>query len=215
MPDTNAIIDLSHFNQHPDFEQAKGDGILGVFHKATQGTRYFDPTYIAHRNAAQAAGLLWGAYHFGTGADGVEQAEFFLQKVAPAQDVLLVLDFEFNPQGPTMTLEEARAFVTHIQSVTGRYPGLYAGAYLKEKLGTQNDPVLANCWFWLSQFGPTAVVPPNWPAWTMWQYTDGGQGVDPQPVAGIGRCDRDRFNGTAEDLRRHWIPTAAAAAGGQ
>jgi lysozyme len=78
MPETNAVIDLSHFNQNPDFNLAKGDGLLGVIHKTTQGTSRFDPTYIAHRDAARAAGLLWGAYHFGTGADGLEQAEFFL-----------------------------------------------------------------------------------------------------------------------------------------
>ena len=29
-------------------------------------------------------------------------------------------DFEANPQGPSMTLEEARAFVTHIHDMTGR-----------------------------------------------------------------------------------------------
>ena len=209
MAETNAIIDISHFNQHPDFVQAKGDGILGVIHKATQGTSFFDPTYVTHRDTALAAGMLWGAYHFGTGADGVEQADFFLKRVAPGPDVLLVLDFEANAQGPSMTLEEARAFVTHIQSVTGRFPGLYAGAFLKELLGTQQDPVLANCWFWLSQFGPTAVVPANWSSWTMWQYTDGAQGVDPRPVAGIGRCDRDKFNGTEDDLRQLWTPNAA------
>jgi hypothetical protein len=91
--------------------------------------------------------MLWGAYHFGTGADGVEQADFFMEKVQPDANSLLVLDFESNPQGPSMTLEEARAFVTHVQSVTGRFPGLYAGAYLKQLLGVGHDPVLANCWF--------------------------------------------------------------------
>jgi lysozyme len=196
MPETNAIIDLSHFNQNLDFDQASGDGILGVIHKATQGTTRVDPLYIAHRDAALDAGMLWGAYHFGTGADGLEQAEFFLNTVGPDPDVLLVLDFEANPQGPSITLEEARAFVTHIQSVTGRWPGLYAGAYLKQLLGTSTDPVLGNCWFWLAQYGPTAVVPPNWATWTMWQYTDGAAGMEPHTVAGIGRCDRDKFNGT-------------------
>lgn len=51
-----------------------------MFHKVTQGTNYADPTYSTHRDKALAAGVLWGAYHFGTGADGVEQADFFLQK---------------------------------------------------------------------------------------------------------------------------------------
>jgi lysozyme len=212
MPETNMIIDLSHFNQNLNFDLAKADGILGVIHKATQGTTRFDPTYIAHRDAALDAGMLWGAYHFGTGADGLEQAEFFLQKVGPDPDVLLVLDLEANPQGPSMTLEEARAFVTHIQNVSGRWPGLYAGAYLKQLLGTSHDPVLGNCWFWLAQYGPTAVVPPNWPTWTMWQYTDGAAGLAPHTVAGIGRCDRDKFNGTAEDLVQFWSPRAEAQA---
>jgi lysozyme len=101
-----------------------------------------------------------------------------------------------------MTLEEARAFVTHIHEVTGRWPGLYAGYYLKEQLGTRTDPVLANCWFWLAQYGPTAVVPPNWKTWTLWQYTDGGYGPPPHEVEGIGRCDRDTFNGSAADLQQ-------------
>lgn len=200
----DAIIDLSHYNQNPDFTAAKGDGILAVIHKATQGTSYFDPTYLAHRTSAQSADLLWGAYHFGTGADGVEQADFFLQKVQPAPDTLLVLDLEANPQGTSMSLVEARAFVTHIQSVTGRWPGLYAGAYLKELIGAGYDSVLANCWFWLAQYGPTAVVPPNWTTWTMWQYTDGAAGPNPTPVAGIGPCDRDTFQGTVDELRQLW-----------
>ena len=209
MAETNAIIDLSHFNQNPDFVQAKNDGILGVFHKATQGTGYFDPTYMEHQEPALAQGLMWGAYHFGTGADGVEQADYFLQKIQPTPGTLLVLDLEANPQGPSMTLDEARAFVTHIQSATGRWPGLYAGSYLKQLLGVSQDPVLANCWFWLAQYGPTAVVPPNWKGWTMWQYTNGAAGLAPYSVAGIGRCDRTKFNGTADDLRQLWIPAKA------
>jgi len=103
-----------------------------------------------------------------------------------------------------MTLEEARAFVTHVQQATGVWPGLYGGHYLKDLLGTSTDAVLANCWFWLSQYGPTAVVPANWPTWTMWQYTDGGMGPEPHEVTGIGRCDRDRFNGSLTSLKRLW-----------
>src|SRR5487761_2360143 len=167
MPDTNVIVDLSHYNENPDFNQAKENGILGVIHKATQGTSVLDPVYLSHRAGARAAGLLWGAYHFGTGADGVEQAQFFLQTVQPSPGDVLVLDFEANGQGPSMTLEEARAFVTHVQSVTGRWPGLYAGAYLKERLGASTDP---------------AAGPP------------------PYQVAGIGRCDRDTFNGSVTDF---------------
>jgi len=202
----NIVVDLSHHNQNLDFQQIESQGgILGVIHKATQGLRFEDPAYQDNRAKALAAGLLWGAYHFGTGSDGVQQAEFFLETVDPDDQTLLVLDFEANPQGPSMTLEEARAFVTHVQAATGRWPGLYSGHYIKDLLGSSQDPVLANCWFWLAQYGPTPVVPANWQTWTMWQYTDGAQGPDPHSVPGAGRCDRDMFIGDEAALRGLWI----------
>src|SRR5690349_24766809 len=127
--ETNAVIDLSHYNVNPDFKKAKADGILGVVHKATQGLTFKDNLYMQHRDAARAEGLLWGAYHFGTGVDGVQQADFFLKTAGADPEVLLILDFEQNPTGVSMTLDQARAFVTRVQSATGRTPGLYAGAY--------------------------------------------------------------------------------------
>jgi len=123
----NVVVDLLHHNGDVDFEAAAAAGIVGVIHKATQGLTYTDPVYVPNQKKASMAGLFWGAYHFGTGSDGVQQAEFFLQQVAPATDTLLVLDFEAHPQGPSMTLEEARAFVTHIRQATGRWPGLTGG----------------------------------------------------------------------------------------
>jgi GH25 family lysozyme M1 (1,4-beta-N-acetylmuramidase) len=200
----NAVVDLSHHNGNVDFAKLKAAGILGVIHKATQGTNGVDPTYAKHRAAAQAVGLLWGAYHFGTDSDGVQQAENFLSVVGDPAGMLLALDFESNPTGPSMSLEEARAFVTHVKEATGRFPGFYSGHDIKQALGTSTDPVLSKCWFWLAQYGPTAVVPPNWSTWTMWQYTDGALGPDPKEIAGVGRFDREVFNGTADELQAFW-----------
>ncbi len=107
-----------------------------------------------------------------------------------------------------MPLIEARAFVTHVRQVTGRWPGLYSGHYIKALLDPGKDPILANCWFWLAQYGPTAVLPANWPTWTFWQYTDGALGPEPHAIDGVGRCDRDRFNGTEADLRAFWTASA-------
>ena len=210
MPEINAVIDLSHHNATVDLNSAKTDGILGVIHKATQGLGYTDPTYQARREAALQAGLLWGAYHFGTGSDGVAQADYFLDTVRPRPTDLLILDFEANAQGPSMTLEEARAFVTHIHDRVGRWPGLYSGHYVKDLLGAGADPILANCWFWLSQYGPTAVVPANWSGWTLWQYTDGAMGQGPYTVQGIGRCDRDKFSGDNDALLSFWNAAATS-----
>jgi GH25 family lysozyme M1 (1,4-beta-N-acetylmuramidase) len=107
-----------------------------------------------------------------------------------------------------MDLEEARAFVTHINEERGRFPGFYSGHYIKQLLGTGTDPILAECWFWLAQYGPTPVVPRNWKTWTMWQYTDGAVGPKPHTVKGIGRCDRDKFNGNEAQLRKLWGASA-------
>jgi len=201
----NAVIDISHHNGNVvNFNKARDDGIIGVIQKASQGQTGRDPTYKSNRKKAVDAGLLWGAYHFATGSDGLRQADNFLEAVGDPAHMLLVLDFEPNPTGPSMDLEEARAFVTHVRDVTGQTVGFYSGHYIKQLLGTDKDPILAQCWFWLAQYGPTAVVPPNWPTWTMWQYTDGAFGPEPHRVNGVGRCDRDKFNGTEQQLKQLW-----------
>lgn len=200
----NVIVDISHHNGNPDFAQAAAAGIVGVIHKATQGLNYKDPMYTTNRQKALDAGLLWGAYHFGTGGNGAGQADFFLGTVNPTPDTLLVLDFEPNTQGATMSLDDARAFVTQINTTVGRFPGLYSGSLIKQQLGNNTDPLLSQCFFWLAQYGPNAVLPTNWPTWTLWQYTDGNLGPQPHTVPGIGACDRDKFNGDLDDLKKLW-----------
>jgi lysozyme len=201
----NIVVDLSHHNGVVDLSQAASRGVAGIMHKATQGTSYTDPMYQANLSSARQNGLLWGAYHFGTGEDGVAQADFFLNFVQPTPQTLIALDLEANPQGASMTIEDARAFLVHVQSITGIWPGLYGGYYLKQLIGSTTDPTLRNCWFWLSQYGPTAVVPPNWPSWTLWQYTDGAIGPNPNALPGIGHCDQNSYNGSAEQLKAKWL----------
>ena len=201
----NAVIDISHFNGDIDFNAVASDGILGVIQKATQGLADVDPLYERNRINATNAGLLWGAYHFATGEDTISQAEHFLSVVGNSGNVLLALDFEHNPDGSSMDLGQADAFVTQVQARTGRFPGLYGGSYLKELLGEGSDPVLAQCWLWIAEYGPEPFIPPNWGTWTLWQYTDGGAGPEPHTVAGVGPCDRDFFNGPERQLRKLWL----------
>jgi lysozyme len=73
----NVVVDLSHHNEAVDFAKMKANGIVGVIHKATQGLTYVDKTYASRRSKAVDCGLLWGAYHFGVGGDGSDQASFF------------------------------------------------------------------------------------------------------------------------------------------
>lgn len=212
----NVVVDLSHHNTVSDFDTVKAAGIVGVIHKATEGLTYKDPTYQDRLSKATSAGLLWGAYHFGNASDGQQQAEFFLSVVNPTPSDLLVLDIEQNYDSsgnpkPSMTIAQAEDFVTYVQSVTGRWPGLYGGSYIKQLLGSAKNNVLANCWFWLAQYGSSASVPATWPTWTMWQYTDGVSGPQPHSVNGIGNCDRDQFNGDMNGLMRLWGAAASTA----
>lgn len=126
----NVIVDLFHLNiidPSSGFHQMKEAGILGILHKATQGTGFVDPEYDERYQRAHSVDLLWGAYHFGTGEDGTDQANHFLSVVNPQPGQIMVLDYEPNPTGVTMNQAQAEAFVERIREVTGRVPVLYAG----------------------------------------------------------------------------------------
>ena len=211
----NVVVDISHHNGNIDLTKAHAAGIVGVIHKATQGTTMTDNMYQQNRQKAQAAGLLWGAYHFASAGDGAAQADFFLSKANPDDKTLVVLDFEPNGNS-TMTLAQAKAFVTRIQQITGKFPGFYSGSLIKQQLGGKPaDPLLSQCFLWLAQYGPAPTnIPATWPTWTMWQYTDGNMGPQPHSVDGIGNCDRDQFNGSLEALQQLWGVAGAAAGGG-
>lgn len=204
----NVVVDLSHHNTISDIRKAKAAGIRGVIHKATQGSSFVDPTFAAHKAIVTGAGLLFGAYHFGEAGDPIGQADHFLAVSANAQ--LLVLDFESNPQGEDMSLLEAEQFVHYVFTKTGRYPGLYSGHTIKQALATAgitraDQTELSRCWLWIAQYGPVApLIPKVWDSWTLWQYTDGAHGQPPHSVDGIGRCDRDQFNGDDGQFAAFW-----------
>jgi lysozyme len=181
----------------------KAAGIAAVIHKATEGKDFTDSEYAKRRKEAQEAGLLWGSYHFGTASDPVEQADHFLAVVKPADRDVIVLDYELNEPNPgnTMSMQKAEAFVTRVFEKTGRYPGLYAGAHLRDQLNGTPNPVLAKCWLWLAAWHEHPKPLAGWSKFILWQYTDGVTGPEPHTVPSIGVCDRSQFNGTMDELR--------------
>lgn len=196
------VVDLSHWDQSVDFKLAKEDGILGVIHKATQGLEYVDPKYAERRKAAEEEGHLWGAYHFGVGENGKDQANHFLETVGDHSQVLLALDIEENQSGKNITPKQAEDFVDRVHEVTGRLPLIYGSTYFLEDFVT---PILTKCPLWIARWGEEPVLPKGWNKWALWQYTDGKSGKKPHEVKGIGRCDRNKFNGTLEELKDFWI----------
>ena len=196
---TDNIIDVSHWEDPIDFVRVSGAGIVAVVAKATQGAAGIDPTYATNKANATPFKLLWGSYHFGTGDDVPLQVDHYLKVTQPHADELVCLDFEPNPHGPTMTLNQAREFVALFEHLTGRYPVLYGGHWLKECLGGKKDDILSKCALWIAQYGPKAVLPPGWKSYALWQFTD-----DEQGIPGVHKTDRDRYDGTDAGLKKQW-----------
>ncbi len=86
------VVDMHHPITVQSWAKAANSGLWGVIHKATTGASgkgSFDPKYKSRRKGAMAAGLLWGAYHYGTKAKVSDQVENFLRVARPNDETLV------------------------------------------------------------------------------------------------------------------------------
>lgn len=202
------VVDLSHHNTNVDFGRARAAGVVGVIHKATQGTGFVDNQYLARKPLAIAAGLLWGAYHFGTSADVDAQVRNFVGATRPDGSFLLALDFEKNDPSPgdSMSLQQAKDFLTKLEQQTGQRPILYTSrGYINDTVGPSPDPDLAPYKVWWARYADTPGLHPTWPGYWLWQHTDGVNGPDTRSVDGIGNCDCNTYDKSEADLRTEWL----------
>jgi GH25 family lysozyme M1 (1,4-beta-N-acetylmuramidase) len=179
-----------------------------VIHKATTGGTGRDDAYAQRRADAVGAGLLWGAYHWGTAAPIDDQVSNFLDWARPDAKTLVALDFEPTP-GNQMTLDGARAFCQKILDTLGRHVVIYSGDTLKSSLGSTVDPFFGAHRLWLAQYGDRPTVQRSWQSYWLWQYTDGALGPGKKSVPGIpgdrqGRLDCDYYAGTVTQLTAQW-----------
>ncbi len=224
----DAVIDLSHNVAVTDLALARRrSNILGVIHKASEGGDWIDPAYAERRAMAEAAGMLWGAYHFGTHQySGAEQAATFLAAARPGPATLIALDLEPNELNlaNTMNLGQAEAFVETIYRSTGRLPLVYTHpvwangeAYGRFRIrldrAVDSRSILARCDLWLADYREEPELPMAWArrGWRLWQYAgdekgDRGGALGPlsRAVAGVEKCDRNLFAGDAAALYRFW-----------
>ena len=77
------VVDIYQGDNVSSLKKAFDFGIRGVIHKATTGATGNDKKYANRRPAAIKAGLLWGAYHWGTNADVGKQVDNFLKTADP------------------------------------------------------------------------------------------------------------------------------------
>lgn len=171
-----------------------------MIHKATQGTRDIDSCYSTRQIAAKKEGLLWGAYHFGTKANGVKQANHFLSKIGNTSKTLLVLDVEYY-KSKLMTNKQIEDFIKTVRNKTNNFVMIY-GSY--NTLKKYSLSILTQNPLWIAFYDTPLKVPSGWGKWVIWQYTDGINGSWPHVVNGVGPCDRDVFNGSVDELKAFW-----------
>jgi len=209
MADINLrVVDIYHNDTVSSFQQAADSGLWGVIHKATTGATGSDPEYANRRQPALDAGLLWGAYHWGTNADVQSQVNNFLNIAQPDASTLVALDLE-ETDGNQMTLDQARQFLTLVADKLGRQPVLYCGGWFKTEMGDVADPFFGSHRLWLAQYGANPVTQASWNTIWLWQYTDSTTGRQPSSVPGIpgdssGNLDCNSYDFTKEQLTAEW-----------
>lgn len=205
------VVDVSHHQNITDLKAAFDWGIRGVIHKASQGAGYKDPKYDTVRQMAKEAGLLWGAYHFGTGANVSAQVDNFIRSAAPDASILVALDYEDNAD--QMSLEQAKEFLRLLEARLGRKAVLYSGNTIKQTMSVP-DGYINSHQLWIAQYGPRVDLPPGWSSYFLWQITGDGVGPAPHDVPGIGtNLDLNVFDGTVEVLTAQWanVPSVPSA----
>jgi lysozyme len=205
VPGYNGLIDISHYQGTPSLGALNAEGIVAVICKATEGRSTKDDTYSEKKEVLKPAGIKWGSYHYSSGSEVVLQVENYLNYAKPEPDEFMALDYEPSSSGSNMTYAQMVEFVELVKQETGRYPAIYGGRLLRETLKDIDSSVLSQCPLWYSRYNTSPTgIPKIWPNWTLWQYTDGNVGPQPHSVPGFGRCDRDTFNGTKEQLLQQW-----------
>ena len=207
-------IDISHWQGTIDWAQVAAAGKKFAFMKASEDIDYVDKTYPANRAAANANGIIIGAYHFAqpdlSPGDAIAEADHFLDTAQIASgDLPPVLDLEVSGglnQGQLQAW--VRAYLGRIYERTGVRGVIYTSPAFWVKYAGDSTWFADNGYkvLWIAHW--TTATAPTVPAdawggngWTFWQYTSSGS------VSGIsGRVDLDRFNGT--DLSKVRIPYA-------
>lgn len=192
-------IDVSHHNGRIDWDQVPRD-VEFVICKATEGTRFVDPTYADNAVNAAASHRGVGAYHFARPAlsNPDRQAAHFLATVTALglpHEQLLALDLEDS--GRLTPPDLGRWAHRWLEIVTARLrrPVLYLPDYFAGQVGERD--ALRGWPLWLADVHGGPTVPTPWPTWRLLQYNVGA------PMVGVpsAAVDRNYFDGNRAEFR--------------
>jgi len=192
-------------HQHPggtpiDWSKVRTDGQSFAFVKATEGGDWVNPHYVEDVQAAHAAGLKTGAYHYARpSTDAKTQAANFAAQIALAPDQTLppALDIEVDEGKSAAQLEQwIEEFTSELKRLTGRTPMIYTYKYFwMGQINTSQK--FSDMPLWLAAYqdqAPEAVG--GWKKLSFWQRSGSGK------VAGIPTdVDMNLFNGSKQQLQ--------------
>ena len=162
-------LDISHHNIVTDWSSVKADFI---FIKATEGSNWVDPDWVANQRGARAAGIPVGAYHFMTTSSPAETQFAHFSRVVHRDsiDLVPVLDIEKQTAGHLLSRKalqaEVRTWVDLCEKHYGKKPILYSkqSFYLKNFAGPFGD-----CLYWCGDADSSEAYV-SFTDWCIWQY---------------------------------------------
>jgi len=165
-------------------------GLAFVFVKVTEGVSYVNPEWVAQRDHAKAAGLVWGGYHYPHMANSVQvEADYFLGQVDWRPGDLIVLDWEGYDTANTAVSRAAQAVYKDawLKYVKARMPhnpvGLYANVDYWRNVDTTS---FYGDFLWIATSGRAAGDPGIQADWLFHQYGGGGTDLDYCRLGSVG-----------------------------
>ncbi len=197
-------VDVAKFQAEISWPEVKASGVEFAFIKATEGADRVDERFTQNWNAARAAGVPRGAYHFNYWCSPLAaQADWFRRNVPDDPDALPpVLDLEWNFQSPTcprkvdrdFARSEIKSFLAAMEAAFHKRPILYTDIVFHRDV--LDDGAFADYPVWVRSVKdlPQQKYPGR--RWAFWQYTERGS------VPGIqGAVDKNVFAGTRAQWR--------------
>lgn len=213
--DNNQIIIDSYGLNTIDFEKLATDKrVVGLIHKATEGSTFNDRKFKARREASKKNNLLFGSYHLGLAGDPIKQAKFYLITIGNHENEILALAIE-GVDSKFMSLAEAEEFIKYIFNETGKYPLLYINHIVYKEINSKYDDnsVFSKCLLWYARFRKN--IPEEqfestiWDSYFLWQFSS------ELNCKKTGKClynvpgtkydmDINVFNGSRQELLKIW-----------
>ena len=195
-------IDVSKYQGDVDWSAVANSGVKFAWIKATEGGDHVDAKFQANWDAAKAAGVARGAYHFVYWCRSpLEEVRWFEQNVPVEADSLPpVLDVESDSESktchkyldPAQTVADIKMMLKHMEHYFGKRPVIYTSVDFYQAILSEGDFSEYPMWVRSTKYHPSVKYGTT--PWMFWQYQADGH------IPGIrGEVDRNVFYGSKND----------------